>query len=179
MLGFVHFGLLILFICCSKAGPKYDHFPTYINQWSIHLCSQRYMWVSRVVSSKDVRASRRSRASKGLNKILCQNASGRLKFRYRFPLSLNGDWEFYWQPTLKQSFESLPSSQIDQVNCTPKVPIVLHREKGSLSDRRALTLWRCKARWDGFHLCTVFRKGKAELLKNNKAKLELRFYETC
>lgn len=27
MLGFLRFGLLILFICCAKAGPKYDCIP--------------------------------------------------------------------------------------------------------------------------------------------------------
>lgn len=96
LLGFVHFSLLILLECSSRemkfqAGPKQS-----ANQWSIHLYSQRYTWWLWLYPAAELlSASRRSRTSKDMNEIVCQNAYRRVDFCYSFAIPLRGDWEFY------------------------------------------------------------------------------------
>lgn len=139
------------------------------------LFSERYLVSLAVSSSRTLSASRRSRASKDMNEILCQNAYRTVGFCYRFAIFLKGNWEFY-QHNLSLFLH------LKQTRWTAlwKVPTVLHREKGSLSNECGLMLWHYKARSDESHLhCTVFQTGKAELLKKNKTNLEFRSYKTC
>lgn len=128
------------------------------------LFSERYLVSLAVSSSRTLSASRRSRASKDMNEILCQNAYRTVGFCYRFAIFLKGNWEFY-QHNLSLFLH------LKQTRWTAlwKVPTVLHREKGSLSNECGLMLWHYKARSDESPLTVLCsRQGRQNCLKRIK-----------